>query len=179
IEVGESQLTLRQGATKLEFPTIPGTEFPLAPPPVEDGTFYMDSDALELAFGRVLHAASNDAARPILTGVLVSMVGGTLTTVAADGFRMGVSNVKIEDEREYKCVIPAKSADIVLGALAEGEIMVMPDTRRIGFTLPEKDGVFVKVYCQLIEGNFVNYKQIIPTTKVVPFFVDWQGFRQG
>jgi DNA polymerase-3 subunit beta len=172
IEVGESQLTLRQGATKLEFPTIPGTEFPLAPPPVEDGTFYMDSDALELAFGRVLHAASNDAARPILTGVLVSMIGGTLTTVAADGFRMGVSNVKIEDEREYKCVIPAKSAAIVLGALAEGEVVIMPDTMRIGFVLPEKDGVFVKVYCQLIEGNFVNYKQIIPTTKVVPFFVD-------
>lgn len=172
LETSESRLTLLQGATKLVFPIIPGTEFPLVPPLVEDESFYMDADDITLALGRVVHAASNDAARPILTGVLISMAGGVLTTVAADGFRMAVSNVKIEDEREYRCVIPATSARVVLDALTEGDALVITDTMRIGFVLPEKDGVLARVYCQLIQGNFVNYSQIIPQTEVVPFLVD-------
>ena len=171
LETSESRLTLLQGATKLVFPIIPGTEFPLIPSLVEDQSFYMDANEIALALGRVVHAASNDAARPILTGVLISMVGGVLTTVAADGFRMAVSNVQIDDEREYRCVIPATSARVVLDALTEGDALVITDTMRIGFVLPEKDGVLARIYCQLIQGNFVNYSQIIPK-EVPPFLVD-------
>lgn len=171
LEASESTLTVFQGKTKLEFPVIPGAEFPITPI-VEESKLRMSSDDLLLAFSRVIHAAATDESRPVLTGIYVSLAGEVLTTVCADGFRMAVSNLPVDTDKEFTSLIPARAVQVVLPALSDGDVEIFSNTNRLCFALPEKDGVLATVYCQLIEGHYVNYRQIIPDTYVASIFIE-------
>jgi len=173
LEATETSLKVRQGKTKIDFPAFPAMEFPLVPAMDTKDVISLEVGETELAFARVLHAASNDMARPVLTGVYISLVGGVLTTTCADGFRMAVSNIKVESEDEFTSLIPTSAVQVMLAALADdGWVEIYADGERIAFNLPENEGVSTTVYCQKIEGSYVNYKQIIPALTVAPFLVE-------
>lgn len=162
LEANAIKLKVKQGTTEIDFPIIPGEEFPIVPPVKDEHSLYIDAQDLALAFGRVVHAAATDEGRPVLTGVYVLLSDSVLTTVCADGFRMAVSNINVDSESNFSVLIPAKSVRQVLSAMGDGPVAISADHMRIAFDLPEKDGVEVFVVCQTIEGNFVNYRQIIP-----------------
>jgi len=59
---------------------------------------------------QVAFAASNDDARPILTGVLITVNGEKLILAAADGFRLSVRNAILSSpvrERSARSYQPA------------------------------------------------------------------------
>ena len=172
LKVTDGKLKVTQNTTELDFLTLPGEEFPLAPVVDTEDSIVLDASDVSLAFSRVVHAAATDEGRPTLTGVYTSLADGILTTVCADGFRMAVSNVKVKANSTLKALVPKQSIDIVLGALSEGDVEIHFGSARLGFALPEKDGVTTDVYCQTIEGSYVNYQQIIPANGAAPIRVE-------
>lgn len=109
---------------------------------------------------RVARVVSKDESRAILTGVLVTLEGNRLKMVATDSYRLAVTEADLENTAadEFQAVISGaflseiaslSLADSVLSlALAENQIVVTCG-----------DTVFVN---RRIEGNFPNYKQLIP-----------------
>jgi DNA polymerase-3 subunit beta len=112
--------------------------------------------------GKVGRAASRDDNRPILTGVLVSIDGSMLRMVATDSYRLAVKQTAIEGgpEAEVQAIVPVKALNEV-GRLAGGI-----DSENIALVVGENQALFglgdLVIATRLIEGQFPNYRQLLP-----------------
>ena len=107
-----------------------------------------------------MRAASKDDLRPILTGVLLTAHAGGLRLVATDSYRLAVRDLKGVSmlEEGQRVLVAAKGLAEVQRLAGDGEIEVV---------LRERDVVFrtsrAEVTARLIEGDFPNYEQLIPS----------------
>lgn len=134
---------------------LPASEFPAL---AEAGkpSFTIEAKALKEAINQVSFAAAQDESRPILTGILLKLSGGTLTLAGVDGFRLGEKKLKIGGE-ELAAVLPSRSL-VEAARLMEGEV---------GVGLGAEGQIFLDspdflVLAQSLEGEFPEYDQIIP-----------------
>ncbi len=143
-----------------EFPSVPTAD-------TIDGrnNLHVDADTFRQMIEQVVIAAATDESRPILTGVLAQFHQGSLTLAAADGFRLAVSTADVgADLDEASTVIIPARALAELGRVSADqedpiELIITPSQNQILFHLSNTDLV-----SQLIEGNFPDYKQIVPTS---------------
>ena len=86
-------------------------EFPPIPQIGEGITTKVSAGALRTAIGQVIFAAATDDSRPVLTGAYARFSGDGLTMVAADGFRLAVYNLSLDEPvgEEAGVIIPARS----------------------------------------------------------------------
>lgn len=144
-----------KGIDAEEFPTLPSTG---------DGfKILVDAPTLHDTIAQVVFAAAADDSRPVLTGVLVTFNGSTMTLVAADGFRMAVRNSPLGApvEEEVSIIVPARAlrelGRIVADSEESVEISVTSTRNQVLFRLGN-----VELVSRLIEGQFPPYERIIP-----------------
>ena len=163
LNVRTQTLNVRCGASNTNLKCIDLQEFP--PMPVADlsqGIQLNIADIREM-IQQVAFAASSDEARPVLTGVLITVNGNKITLAAADGFRLSVrkSELSATVERPVNAVIPARALSELARISGDGDqslTMIMPPGRgQVIFRLRDAELV-----SQLIEGAFPDYEQIIP-----------------
>lgn len=112
------------------------------------------------ALRQVVRAASSDEARPILTGVLLTAESDGLRLVATDSYRLAVrdlpgTSVLGPDQR---VLVPAKALSELQRLLpSDGDLTLRLGERDVTFDI---DGT--RVTTRLIEGEFPNYRQLIP-----------------
>lgn len=148
-------LTVTAQGMTLKVNGLPATEFPAL---AEAGkpSFTIEAKELKEAINQVSFAAAQDESRPILTGILLKLSGGTLTLAGVDGFRLGEKKLKIAGE-ELAAVVPARSL-IEAARLMEGEVEVGSSAEgQIFLNSPD-----FLVLAQQLEGEFPEYDQIIP-----------------
>ena len=151
IAAGRSQFAVRPMSTD-DFPRRPERPGDAVTLPV--GTF---AEALR----QVARAASNDESRPILTGVLLAAEDDGLRLVATDSYRLAVRDLPGTSvlRRDQRVLVPSRALnELVRLAPSSGEI-----TLRLG----ERDAMFdvgsARLSTRLIEGEFPNYRQLIPS----------------
>lgn len=163
LNVRTQTLNVRSGASTTDLKCIDAQEFP--PMPVVDfsqGLEFNIADLREM-IQQVVFAASTDDARPVLTGVLVTVQGDQVTMAAADGFRLSVRKAQLSSPavRNLSAIIPARALGELARVASDGEqtvTMVMPPGRgQVIFRTKE-----VEVVSQLIDGVFPDFEQIIP-----------------
>lgn len=139
---------------------LPADEFPLISPPAQDAVT-LDATELESALSQVVPAASSDDARPILTGVLMAAEGSGLRLVATDSYRLSVRDLAGSAvlEEGQSVLVPSRALRELVRALGDGDV-----TLRLG----EREAVFevgsTRVTTRLIEGEFPNYRGLIPSS---------------
>ena len=106
-------------------------------------------------------SCSTDDSRPILKGCLFEIKENVLTCVALDGFRMSIVKKDIISSGEFSAIIPSRT-------LVEITRLLSDDDKEIKIIL-QKNVLFVEIgstiiYSRLIEGEFVKYNHIIPTS---------------
>jgi DNA polymerase-3 subunit beta len=112
---------------------------------------------------QVAFAASNDEARPILTGVLVEVSENHISLSAADGFRLSIRHAELSSPvpRPIRAVIPARALTELARVSADGEqviSMVLPAGRgQVIFHMKDAE-----LASQLIEGSFPELDQLVP-----------------
>lgn len=103
---------------------------------------------------------SRDETRATLTGILVIVEGPSLKMVSTDSYRLAISEVVLEGEttEDLQVVVPGKALDEVTRLASDTQDMKMGVTEnQVVFEFGETTFV-----TRRIEGNFPNYKQIIP-----------------
>jgi len=111
-------------------------------------------------------AASSDDARPILTGVLLSSEEGGLRLVATDSYRLAVRDLPDTTvlSEGQKVLVPSRALGELARVLGDAEeVTVRLGDRDVTFDVPSEDGS-VQVTTRLIEGEFPNYRQLIPSS---------------
>jgi DNA polymerase-3 subunit beta len=115
------------------------------------------------ALRQVVRAASSDESRPILTGVLLAAEGNGLRLVATDSYRLAV-----RDLSEAAGVLGADQRVLVPSRALNELMRVLPSSGDVTLRLGERDATFeagaVRLTTRLIEGEFPNYRQLIPNT---------------
>ncbi len=138
---------------------LPADEFPRLPPVAEEAVT-LEAKAFAAALHQVVSAASADDARPILTGVLMAAEGDGLRLVATDSYRLAV-----RDLPGTSVLRPDQSVLVPSRALRELE-RLLSSADEVTLRLGEREATFdiadTRLTTRLIEGEFPNYRTLIP-----------------
>lgn len=160
LESDDEELRIASGRSHFTVRTHPADEFPRLPAPSGE-TVTLPASGLADALKQVTRAASGEDSRPILTGVLMAAEEGGLRMVATDSYRLAVRDV------EGLGVIP-EGQKVLVPSRALNELMRLlgTDAGEITLRLGAHDATFglagVSLTTRLIEGEFPNYRQLIP-----------------
>jgi DNA polymerase-3 subunit beta len=163
LSVRTQTLNVHSGTSNTDLKCIDSQEFPPMPSPESDDGIKIKVTQLKEMIHQVAFAASTDEARPILTGVLVTIEGGHLTMAAADGFRLSVRKTELPSTtaRSVVAVVPARALSELARIASDGdqevEMILPPGRGQVVFQMKD-----IQLVSQLIEGTFPDYEQIIP-----------------
>jgi len=150
------------GPASYKLNTYSAEDFPKLPDVENIETFTVERAAFLDTVVRVARAASRDESRPVLTGILVRFEGGKLVMAATDSYRLSVKETDLAsgDASDLEAIVPARA----LTELAR----VAQDTAELQLGVQENHVVFgagdVWLTTRRIDGQFPNYKQLIPET---------------
>ncbi len=172
LELEGTTVRLRCGRHQANLRGIDAEEFPVIPAAGDRPTTRISQRVLRRALSEVVFAAASDEARPILTGVLTRFAGDRLTLAAADNYRIAVKTALILDAvEETSIVVPARSYAELVRLLTDSDepvnIVLAPAKNQIMFHVEGVDLV-----SRLIDGQFPNYQQVLPTSSSTRAVVD-------
>jgi DNA polymerase-3 subunit beta len=159
VDVGDDLARLSANRSKFELRVMHADEYPRFEAPQGD-QFELPADKLLAALRQVVRAASADDSRPILTGVLIAEEAGGLRLVATDSYRLAVCDipgVSVLAEGQ-KVLVPSRALNELVKLLSGGE--------KVGVHLGGREASFTvgasRLTTRLIEGDFPNYRGLIP-----------------
>jgi DNA polymerase-3 subunit beta len=159
VEGDEARITAGRFESSLRL--LPADEFPRLALPADDAVTLAARD-FATALRQVVPAASADDARPILTGVLLAAENGGLRLVATDSYRLAV-----RDLPGTSVLAEGQSVLVPSRALRELE-RLLGSADEITLRLGEREAAFevggVRLTTRLIEGEFPNYRGLIPAS---------------
>ena len=160
VSIEEDDTRVVQAPAEFSLRVIPADEFPELSTADGDAVT-LDAGAFRAAIDQVEKAASSDDARPILTGVLMAAEEQGLRLVSTDSYRLSVRDLEgtsILGEGQ-KVLVPSRALKELSRVVGEAEEI----TLRLG----ERDAGFevgsVKITTRLIEGEYPNYRGLIPS----------------
>lgn len=156
---------------------LPSDEFPSLPKVKEGKTFDLDAAILSEMINQTIFAVSASEDKYVLNGVLfetgrsdITGDSSDLRLIATDGYRLARRGAKVGTKGDVKAIIPAKALAEVSRVIAdskEKEIKITIGTDQAAFKYED-----VYLVSRLIQGQFPDYKQVIPKGSDVKVTVD-------
>lgn len=152
-------LSIKTKTSKTKIKGIAADEFPDISEINEGISLKIEAKEFKEAVGDVAFAAQENASRPILSGVFFTGAADKLALVATDSYRLSEKKIQLENSiDEVSCIIPVRSvleAERLIGGNEFLEVLVSENQVLFEFGS-------TKLISRLIDGNFPDYKQIIP-----------------
>ena len=166
--------TIQGGVAQFEIQSMPASDFPQLPNTGAEETMTIKTGVFREMVERTLYAVSQDEKRPAHTGELFEIQPNHLTVVALDGFRLAIVERKVEASKEIRIIVPGKTMNEVLRLLAnddEADVRICANRRYVVFITAG-----YTIMSRLIEGEFLNYKNVIPEGYRTQVVLDTKGF---
>jgi DNA polymerase-3 subunit beta len=154
-----SQITC--GSSKFMLLGLVADDFPLFEEFFILKSMKMKENDLSKMIDQISYAVSVDDSRKTLHGTLCSIKDNAVVMVATDGKRLAVSERVAEEVSgdNMDVIIPLKASNEVKRIMdGEGLVKVEIGEKQVSFTTDN-----IKIETKLIEGNYPNYRQVIPT----------------
>jgi DNA polymerase-3 subunit beta len=135
-------------------------EFPKMPDFKDKEVIKLEQAALKQMLNLTSFAVSFDETRYILSGILLRIDKNNLNLVATDGKRLAIIERKLkhETDKDVRIIVPVKAIHELSRALQEeGELSLILGNNQVLFDLGK-----VIIISRLIEGEFPDYRQVIP-----------------
>ena len=136
-----------------EFPELPKIEI--------ENSIDLEQNMLKNMIRRTIFAVSNEENRPIFTGCLFEVENNKLNVVAVDGFRLALRSIYLPTKvNDFKAVIPGKT-------LNELNKILLDSFDHVKIGIAKNQALFemenCKVVTRILDGEFLNYKSVIPS----------------
>jgi len=173
----DSKLKIRYSDSEGFLQTFNPSEFPPVKELTDTQTFTIIRSELKDLINKIAFSVSMDDSRPILKGVLLEVSDITLTGVALDGYRLAKCVKPIEKTTAMmQAIVPSRciseiarllddSPDPVEVAIQKNYLMINIDNTRIT--------------TRLLDGDYINYKQIIPQSFETSVTIPVDAFESG
>ena len=170
VELAGTKVKVSSGRSNFQVMGLLPDEFPEITLPKDGDRVEVKQAQLLKLLKHVSFAQSNDDNRYILNGVYFSFESGKLSLAATDGRRLSLISEEIENVSEMKSVIvPSKTIRELERLVGKGEKVDLTfDSRQIVFFIKvdagNEDGLVdeIRIVSKVIEGNYPNFRQIIP-----------------
>lgn len=157
--------TVRSGSSFYKIHGLSAEEFPPFPQFKEDKCVVLPQDTIRNMLKKTAFAVSTDETRYVLNGIFFSLKDHKLTMVATDGRRLALvdEEVDIAESSAGEFIVPAKAVNELTHLLLDkGQVEIKFTDNQAAFTLTAETGPAAIIISKLIEGNYPNYRQVIP-----------------
>ena len=163
LEFEGTTLKISSKHTKAKLQCLDATEYPEFPESAGD-KLVLSQEIVEQVTKYAVFSTSSDVARPILTGVLFSLLPTGTEVVATDGFRLSVLSTALVSETPQAVILPAKTlleVSRIMQQLAAPEAVfaVSQSLKQLHISFPG-----VEVFSRLLDGEFPPYQKIMPSS---------------
>jgi len=166
IEVDErNTCSVRSGASFYKINGLSAEEFPPLPKFKEDKKVVLPQEKIRSMLKKTAFAISTDESRYVLNGIFLSLKEHKLTMVATDGRRLALvdEEVDLSEKSQGEFIVPAKAVNELGRLLSDkGDVEIRYTDNQASFTLKDEKGFSILIITKLIEGNYPNYRQVIP-----------------
>lgn len=166
LEVDDKNVcSIRAGASFYKINGLAAEEFPPMPKFKDDKKASLPQEKVKGMMKKTSFAISTDESRYVLNGIFISLKDHKMTMVATDGRRLALvdEEVDVAEKSHGEFIVPAKAVNELNRLLAEkGEVELRYSENQAAFTLKDEKGASVLIITKLIEGNYPNYRQVIP-----------------
>lgn len=172
LESAEEKAEISAARSRFGLRTFPVVEFPVVAVP-EESTVVLPGAMVGEGLRQVVRAASNDDARPLLTGVLLTNEQGVIRLVATDSYRLALRDLEgtsgltgAED-----ILVPARALAELQRLSTTGDTGTAGSEEKngptdVGVTTGTNEITFthgsVRISTRLLEGTYPDYRQLIP-----------------
>jgi DNA polymerase-3 subunit beta len=165
-EGSEGTVRLVAGENEYRIRAYAADDFPQLPATFEaQEAFKMSGELLVETVEKVARSYSRDETRPVLTGILISFEDSRVRMVTTDSYRLSIKETELATtafEGSREAIIPARAMQEVARIFSsEGE-------EEVEVALSENQALFrigdVLFGTRLIDGNFPEYKRLLPTS---------------
>ena len=160
ISLNDKKIDIDCDNSKFEISGIDSSGFPSLPKINDDNKTSLSQNILKNLIRQTIFAVGLDDNRPILTGTLMKCYNGEITFVSIDGFRLALRKSITKNENDdYSVIIPGKNLNEISKILqnVDDVIDICYTSNQIMFKFEN-----VIIVSKLLEGDFLNYENIIP-----------------
>lgn len=184
LENEEIEITLNDNLLKIKYMDAEGYIQCMSPeefPKIEKLSNCESFAMLQKEFKELIHktefSAAIEESRPILKGCLLEIEEYEITAVALDGYRLSMVKKALEQKSgKIKIVVPAKHLTEICKLLTEDKNIVRIFVKK---NIIMADLGHTTITVRLIEGDFINYKQIIPQEFSSAVTINKKQFENG
>ncbi|MDD3190586.1 MAG: DNA polymerase III subunit beta [Candidatus Pacebacteria bacterium] len=173
IKTREDMVNIKCNSYKINIKGIDAKEYPLAPKIENDFLFKVKSEDFKEAVVQVLPSVSMSESRMEITGILLDfseIEDGRIVLVSTDSYRLAQKTIQLSRENINKESLNAlgniRSVIIPKNAMQELSRDLSEESEMLEIVIAENQIVFnfgkAVIISRLIEGNYPQYKQVIP-----------------
>lgn len=155
----EYNTLIKSKNSKFNIKGLNPSDFPQLPKVEATSYFQISQDILKNMIRQTIFAVSTDENKPILTGSLLEIEDNQINIVSVDGYRLSQKKAKILSGENISAVIPGRTLSEIYKILGQEE---KPVSVSIGKDQIMFEAENYKIVSRLLEGKFLNYKEIIP-----------------
>lgn len=151
---------IKCGEATFDIMGMAAEDFPEMPNVGSGKTVTVEGKVLsDMVKGTFFATAQNEGAKPVLTGINVTIEDGIMQFVAIDGYRLAIRKQKVYISDDFSFIILGK-------AILEAVKLIDEETENVEIRVGERLISFnvngYEFISRLFEGEFVNYKKTIP-----------------
>lgn len=161
LSLSEQNLLVESKGSKTLIKAVPHEEFPPLPESSAKSKIELSRERLIRGIQAVSYAASPSMIRPELGSIFISITGKSMVCVATDSFRLAEKSLSETGAKaDGEVLVPLKHAlELVhiLERIEEESIELSADESQLTVS-----GSGMRYVSRVVDGNFPNYKEIIP-----------------
>lgn len=174
LKVKDNALSISAGNYSSRINGVVADEFPELPTIDEKASvnYSINPADFKQAVSQTIITSSNDATRPVLTGVYWHSFEGNLYLAGTDGYRLAERRL-VETTSEVAAIIPTTTLQEVLRTMTDdvSEVELLFDETQVRFRLGDSE-----ITSRLIDGNYPDYRQLIPANSETNMTIDAAEF---
>jgi DNA polymerase-3 subunit beta len=155
-----NMITIETESCQFKIMGLPAEEFPKLPEFKDREIIKLEQSVLKEMLHLTSFAASTDESRYVLNGILLNIQNNNLVLVATDGKRLAITNKKLSNpiDKDVNIIVPIKTVqELNRNLQEEGELSLVIGQNQVLFDLGN-----IVIISRLIEGEFPDYRQVIP-----------------
>lgn len=183
LEVKNNILHVEGKNYKNQIKGLSGEEFPIIPEIKSDNFLEINSKTLSKGLSQVVDTASSSQTRPEIEGIYFSLNKDLIEIVATDSFRLAerkISLTKSPFSQPFSLIVLQKTIREIINIFEEKEekikIYFSPNQIMFESRMTETSHPQIRVTSRLIEGEYPNYKEIIPKEFKTQLILQKQDF---
>jgi len=183
LEVKNNILYIEGKNYKGQIKGLSGEEFPIIPEIKSENFLEINSKVLSEGLSQVVDTASSSQTRPEIEGIYFSLNKDLVEIVATDSFRLAERKINLTKnlfDQPFSLIVLQKTIREIINIFGEKteklKIYFSPNQAMFESKMTETNHPQVQITSRLIEGEYPNYKEIIPKEFKTQLILQKQDF---